>query len=75
MSQPTDRVFPLPVTDDDARFTFGLILDVRDVLTRHGYPPATSGDDLVQLQQALFRFLYTTTTTTDPAAPVTGEEC
>ena len=72
----TARLFPLPPADDDARFTFGLILDVRDVLTQHGYPQMTSGDDLVELQQALFRFLYTTTTTTtDPAAPVTGEEC
>ena len=26
MSQPTNRVFPLPPTDHDARFTFGLIV-------------------------------------------------
>ncbi|WP_275293202.1 hypothetical protein [Amycolatopsis sp. La24] len=44
---------------NDARFTFGLVLDVAEVLTRHGYPPlADSGLDHVDLQQALFRFLY-----------------
>ena len=40
------------------RFTFGLVLDVADVLERHGYPPVQTGRDLVDLQQALYRFLY-----------------
>jgi hypothetical protein len=50
---------PRPETDSDSRFTFGLILDVADVLTRHGYPPLSGdGRDHLELQQALFRFLY-----------------
>lgn len=65
------RRYPIPARDDDARFTFGLVLDAADVLARHGYP--TPGpDDLAELQQDLFRFLYTTTPTTAPthgAAP------
>ncbi len=44
--------------DADDRFTTGLLFDVRDVLTRHGYPQITSGLDLVDLRQALFGFLY-----------------
>jgi hypothetical protein len=57
------RTYPLPRPDDDSRFTFGLVLDVADVLTAHGYPPLSGGgDDHVQLQQALFRFLYAPST-------------
>lgn len=52
------RVYPLPAYDDDPRFTFGLMIDVADVLERHGYPRPTTGPDLVELQQALFRFCY-----------------
>lgn len=51
-----------PESGDDPRFTFGLIMAVADVLTRHGYPPVT-GMDHVDLQQALFRFLYGPSTT------------
>lgn len=54
----TLRNFPLPAPSADPRFTIGLILDVKTVLERHGYPSITSGPDLVELQQALFRFLY-----------------
>ncbi len=72
----TDRLYPMPAPEHDPRFTIGLIIDVRDVLTEHGYPHITSGDDFVELQQALFRFLYTTNTTTPgETTPVTGEEC
>jgi hypothetical protein len=53
----SERVYPLSRPEDDPRFTFGLMVDVRDVLEKHGYPAAT-GDDLVELQQALFGFLY-----------------
>jgi hypothetical protein len=53
-----ERVYPLPLTDDDQRFTFGLVHDVAEVLAGHGYPPLVAGGDLVELQQALFRFLY-----------------
>ncbi|MER5814276.1 hypothetical protein [Streptomyces californicus] len=53
------RVYPItPPPDDDARFTAGLVLDVADVLTQHGYPRPVSGLDWVELKMALFRFLY-----------------
>ncbi|MEU9687157.1 hypothetical protein [Amycolatopsis japonica] len=50
--------YPLAITDTDTRFTFGLVLDVAAVLTAHGYPPLAGGADHVDLQQALFGFLY-----------------
>jgi hypothetical protein len=43
----------------DPRFSFGLIIETADALTSRGYPPLT-GADLVELQQALFRFAYGT---------------
>jgi hypothetical protein len=43
--------------DDDARFTLGLTLDVVDVLEDHGYP-RPDAERLVDLQTALFDFLY-----------------
>ena len=36
----------------------GLVADVADVLVAHGYPHVNGGRDIVELQQALFRFLY-----------------
>lgn len=51
------RSYPLPRPETDPKFTFGLVVDVADALTSRGYPPLT-GLDLVELQQALFRFLY-----------------
>lgn len=76
----TDRQYPIPAPDDDGRFTFGLILEVADVLAAHGYPKVTSGDDFVELQQVLFRFLYSSAPTpgaaTDPAGlDPASEEC
>lgn len=57
----TDRLFPItPRPDDDPRFTLGLALDVAEVLHQHGYPQITAGGDLLELQQALFGFLYGT---------------
>jgi hypothetical protein len=59
----SQRNYPLPrpavvaAGADDKRFTFGLTVDVAQVLTDRGYPPLT-GPDLVELQQALFGFLY-----------------
>lgn len=54
----SERQYPIrPVPDDDPRFTRGLALDVAEVLLRHGYPPLSAMDH-VELQQALFRFLY-----------------
>lgn len=53
------RAYPIrPLPDEDPRFTFGLVRDVAEVLERHGYPPVVNGLDHVDLQQALFRFLY-----------------
>ncbi|MFG7940982.1 hypothetical protein [Streptomyces cacaoi] len=42
---------------EDERFTFGLLINVADVLARHGYPRA-EGIDLVDLRQAPYCFLY-----------------
>ncbi|MCU7823587.1 hypothetical protein [Kitasatospora sp. DSM 101779] len=56
---PAPAIYPLPGPDDDPRFSRGLVLDLAAVLTEHGYPPITSGVDLLNLQQALFGFLYT----------------
>lgn len=54
-----ERSYPIrPQPENDPRFTFGLTLDVAQVLQAHGYPPVTTSDDLVELRQALFRFLY-----------------
>lgn len=55
-----DRVYPVPPADGDTdhRFSFGLLIDVARVLQNHGYPPISKGRDLVELQLALFRFLY-----------------
>lgn len=54
------RAYPLsqPESGSDPRFTFGLTLDVAKVIEAAGYPPVTDGSDFVDLQQALFRFLY-----------------
>lgn len=55
----TDRSYPIsPRPDDDPRFTIGLTVDVIKVLEEHGYPPVKNGLDIVDLQQALYRFLY-----------------
>jgi hypothetical protein len=50
-------VYPLPAPEADPRFTYGLIFDVADVLTSHGYPPP-DGTDWAHLMLALSRFLY-----------------
>lgn len=44
--------------DPDARSSVGLALDVAAVLHRHGYPPHTTGVDLVRLQLTLFNLIY-----------------
>jgi hypothetical protein len=54
----TSPAFPLSPTNDDPRFTLGLALDVAEAIQGFGYPPITSGADLVRLQSALFSFLY-----------------
>jgi hypothetical protein len=51
--------YPISRPDStDRRFTVGLALDVAAVLARHGYPPLTTGADLLRLQQALFTLIY-----------------
>jgi hypothetical protein len=57
---PDLAAYPIsrPDTGTDSRFTVGLALDVAAVLARHGYPPLTSGADLLRLQQALFTLIY-----------------
>lgn len=50
--------YPVDAGAEDSRFTLGLVVDVADVLARHGYPPVRDSADLVDLQQSLYRFLY-----------------
>ncbi|MDT0270233.1 hypothetical protein RM844_28580 [Streptomyces sp. DSM 44915] len=60
MSAP-ERAYPLPHPDSAStlpRFTLGLVLDIADVLERHGFPPVRAGEDLLDLHTALYRFLY-----------------
>ncbi|WP_236793882.1 hypothetical protein [Amycolatopsis sp. GM8] len=58
--RPGDVQYPLDPTDpaEDARFTFGLIHDVADLLAVKGYPKIKSDPDLVRLRQALYEFFY-----------------
>jgi hypothetical protein len=53
-------IYPIPRPEhgDDARFTVGLALDVAAVLAGHGYPPITTGADLLRLQLALFNLIH-----------------
>lgn len=53
-----ERAYPLVLADSDRRLSFGLLHDVAVVLADHGYPPVAAGGDWVELQQALFGFLY-----------------
>jgi hypothetical protein len=58
---PTEMpVYPItrPVADADARFSLGLARDVAAVLHRHGYPPLSTGADLVRLRITLFNLIY-----------------
>jgi hypothetical protein len=57
-AHPIDR----PTDGTDTRFTVGLALDVAVVLHRHGYPPLSTGTNLLRLQQALFTLIYQETT-------------
>ncbi|HEX8627935.1 MAG TPA: hypothetical protein VF755_07175 [Catenuloplanes sp.] len=82
---PAPVVYPMPAPDDDARFTFGLTLDIGEVLAEHGYPPIKSGADYVRLRQAVFGFLYAPAppgpaasslpnTLADPGTPARGDD-
>lgn len=52
------RAYPLPRPAEDPRFNLGLTADIARVIAEHGYPEITEGRDIVELQQALFGFLY-----------------
>ena len=54
----SDRAYPLPRTENDPRFSYGLFFDVAKVLEEHGYPRVSGGGDWVGLQLALFNFIY-----------------
>ena len=43
---------------DDARFCYGLGLDVAAVLHRYGYPKLATGTDLSRILQTLFTLIY-----------------
>lgn len=56
------KSYPVPRPElrnaaDDRRFTVGLIHEVAKAIESRGYPVLETLD-LVELQQALFRFLY-----------------
>jgi hypothetical protein len=53
----SDRTYPLPAPESDPRFTFGLTYRVAKALEAAGYP-LIDGVDFIELQQALYRFLY-----------------
>ena len=57
--EPVDRrpAYPLPAPAADHRFTYGLVLDITDVLTAHGYPPPAASD-WADLMTAVSGFLY-----------------
>jgi hypothetical protein len=59
MTAPTPAYpIPRPVTGDDARFCYGLGLDVAAVLHRYGYPKLITGKDMTRILQALFTLIY-----------------
>ncbi|AVT34831.1 hypothetical protein C6361_26750 [Plantactinospora sp. BC1] len=60
------RRYPVSVSAPakDTRFTFGLVMDVAEVLAAHGCPVRTAdeydgqGRDLLGLQMALYRLIH-----------------
>lgn len=55
------RAYPVPDPGgSDPRFTHGLLGELAELLQRHGYADVHTmqGQDWVDLQQALYRFLY-----------------
>jgi hypothetical protein len=58
MDHDAERDYPWLAGNDD-RFTLALVLDVGEVLTRHGYP-APVGTVLVDLTAGIYRALHPT---------------
>jgi hypothetical protein len=58
--QQPPQIYPLgqPESGTDPRFTLGVVLSVADVLAKHRFPEIQSGADILNLQQALFQFIY-----------------
>lgn len=59
--------YPLPRPDDDSRFSRSLILEISDVLRRHGYPPIRHRVDFIRIRQTLFALIYQPK---EPAMPI-----
>ncbi len=68
----SEHLYPVEPADSggsDGRFTFGLVCDVGEVLARHGFPSIDdSPRDHVELQLALYRFIYVGDTRTERLA-------
>lgn len=56
---PTPRAYPIPrsVADGDPVLSFGLVVDVCDVVVAHAFP-RPQGRDLPALENALDSFIY-----------------
>ena len=67
MDDDRDRDYPWLSCRDD-RFTLALILDVGEVLVRHGYP-APAGVTLVELTAGIYRALHPHTYLPPPTFP------
>ncbi|MGC1211982.1 MAG: hypothetical protein WA890_12045 [Micromonospora sp.] len=57
MDKVTTTNYPVPHYDPDHRLSFGLLVDLRTVLLRHGYPELTTAD-LDDLKTAVRSFIY-----------------
>lgn len=61
MAKETTTNYPVPSYDPDQhpdrRLSFGLLVDLRTVLLRHGYPELTSAD-LDDLRTAVHSFIH-----------------
>lgn len=56
-----DRPAVYPVNRDpwfDERFTLSFVLDVVEVLVAHGFPRPQSPSDWIELNGALYEFIY-----------------
>ncbi|MFE2728511.1 hypothetical protein [Kitasatospora sp. NPDC059327] len=49
---------PTPANGQDPRFTRGLLFDIARRIEDAGFPPITTGHDLVRLMETLYVFCY-----------------